>query len=340
MIYANLFQLDQSQNSVFSTNNSHEYEASYTLVPIRNLLLEKGIELNTVDMNIGRKTLFNLYSDGQNTMPPRGLNYLLAIENPFITPLNANIEYLKKFDRVFTWNRNLLNLPNVTQIFLPNKIRLDQFPSFDQRSIFASLINSNKVFPFTLEADLYLERIKVIRWYEKNAPEDFHLYGMGWNKPIKAYTTKNKLFRRIQRIRTQLFGYKPFPSFKGEVKYKDQVLSKTKFAYCFENVSELPDYITEKIFDCFFSGCVPVYWGSETIKDHIPSNCFINRRDFKSTGEVHRYLQHITEEEYSHYQENIKEYLLSQEARKFDIAVFSETVVQKILRDLSTQNLI
>ena len=80
---------------------------------------------------------------------------------------------------MFTWNRNLLELPNVTQVFLPNKIKHNQFASFDERPIFACLINSNKVFPFTLESDLYLERIKVIQWYEANQPQDFNLYGMG-----------------------------------------------------------------------------------------------------------------------------------------------------------------
>lgn len=340
MKYANFYQLDHAQNSIFSENNLHLYEPSYTPTLIRNLLLKDGIELNTRDINVDRKILFNLYSDGQNLPLQEGLNYLLAIENPFITPLNSDPEYLSKFDRVFTWNRNLLDLPNVTQIFLPNKIKHNNFAKFDQRPIFSCLINSNKVFPFTLETDLYLERINVIRWYEANNPKDFHLYGMGWDKPIKAYTAKHKLYRRLQRIRTQLFGYKPFPSYQGEIKDKGDILQKAKFAYCFENVSELPDYITEKIFDCFFSGCVPIYWGSETIKDHIPANCFINRRDFKNTNEVHQFLKCINEHEYSKYQENIKQYLVSSEVEKFDIKNFSETIVEKIIGDLTTRQLI
>lgn len=340
MKYANFHQLDHSQNSIFSKNNLHLYEPSYTPVLIRNLLLKEGIELNTADMNLDRQILFNLYSDGQKLQLQEGLNYLLAVENPFINSLNLDLEYLSKFNRVFTWNRNLLSLRNVTQVFLPNKFKHIEFEKFDQRPIFSCLINSNKVFPYTLETDLYLERIKVIRWYEANSPKDFHLYGMGWDKPIKAFTIKDKFNRRIQRLRTQIFGYKPFPSFRGEIKNKGDVLSKAKFAYCFENVSELPDYITEKIFDCFFSGCVPIYWGSETIKDHIPSNCFINRRDFKSTDEIHQFLKSITEHEHSKYQENIEQYLLSPDAKKFEIENFSETIVEKIMGDLIAQKLI
>lgn len=334
MQYANFIQIDRFQNSAFDVFKHHLYEPSYTPVPIRNLFLEHGIELNTPDLNEGKKIIFNLLSDGQTEMLPEGINYLMAIENPYITPQNADINYLSKFKRVFTFNRNLLKLPNVTQIFLPNRIRVENFSRYDDRPIFACLINSNKTFPFSLNSDLYSERIKTIRWYEANQPLDFHLYGMGWNKPLKAYTFKNKVVRRIQRLGTQLFHYKPFPSFRGEVENKGTILSKAKFAYCYENVNDLPDYITEKIFDCFFSGCIPVYWGSETIKEHIPANCFINRNDFKDTSHVHQFLKEVDESTYYKYQSNIKHYLLSPEAKKFDINHFSETIVNTILTDL------
>lgn len=335
MQYANFIQLDRFHNSAFDLLNHHLYDPSYTPVPIRDLFLSHGIELNTPDLNIGREAIFNLFSDGQTGSPPPGINYLMAIENSHITPQNANHIYLSKFKRVFTFNRNLLQLPNVTQIFLPNRIRVESFPQFNDRPLFSCLINSNKTFPFLLNSDLYLERVKTIRWYEENQPLDFHLYGMGWDKPLRAYNFKNKIVRRIERLGTQLFGYKPFPSFRGEVKNKNTILLRAKFAYCYENVSDLPDYITEKIFDCFFSGCVPVYWGSETIKDHIPANCFINRSDFKDTAQVHQFLKGIDQEAYRKYQANIKHYLLSPEAKKFDINYFSETIVNTILADLN-----
>ena len=85
---------------------------------------------------------------------------------------------------------------------------------------------------------------------------------------------------------------------------------------------------------------MPIYWGSETIKEHIPSACFINSRDFKDTNEVHSYLKSISHEEYSKYQKNIKQYLLSPEAKKFDITNFSEAIVQNITADLNTRKLI
>jgi hypothetical protein len=335
MQYANFIQENRRQNSTFDPLNYHLYNSNYTPIPIRNLLLEHGIELSTPDLNEGKAVIFNLFSDGQTGVPPQGINFLMAIENPYINPQNINLAYINKFRRVFTFNRNLVNLPNVTQIFLPNRIRIESFPQFDDRHLFACLINSNKTFPFSLKSDLYLERVKTIRWYEENHPLDFHLYGMGWDKPLRAYSFKNKVTRRIQRIGTQLFNYKPFPSYRGEIENKYQVFSKAKFAYCYENVNDLPDYITEKIFDCFFGGCVPIYWGSDTVNDHIPANCFINRSNFKNTSQVHKFLKTIDEDTYHAYQANIKKYLSSIEAKKFDIDYFSKTIVNAILSDLN-----
>ena len=35
-------------------------------------------------------------------------------------------------------------------------------------------------------------------------------------------------------------------------------------------------YVTEKIFDAFKAGCVPVYWGAENITKYVPAECFID----------------------------------------------------------------
>jgi hypothetical protein len=138
----------------------------------------------------------------------------------------------------------------------------------------------------------------------------------------------------VQRLASQLFRFRPFPSYAGEIEDKIELYRTVKFAYCYENVANFPDYISEKIFDCFFGGCIPIYWGSNTINNHIPTDCFIDRRDFKNTEEVHRYLLNINENEYENYQNNIHRFLLSSKAMKFDISNYVSTIINKILMDL------
>ena len=71
------------------------------------------------------------------------------------------------------------------------------------------------------------------------------------------------------------------------------------FAFCFENSDSYCGYITEKIFDAFFSGTIPIYFGAPDIQDYIPKNCYIDYRQFHSTDELVKKLKSIVEENYN-----------------------------------------
>lgn len=336
MKYANYYEQDRLENSPFEEfDRHHKYNPTYTNRLLRSQFLNLGIELNTPDINEGRKIEFNLLNNAMNCSDIHGPKYLIASENPYICPRNINLNYLKSFKQVFTWNSDLLDLPNVTKIFVPNKISLEKFTPFSERKIFSCLINANKAFDQEICGDLYAERIRVIRWYEQKAPDYFSLFGLGWGKPEPAFSASSKVIRRVKRLATQLFHYKPFPSYEGPIENKGRVYSKAKFSFCYENVAGLPDYITEKIFDSFFWGCVPIYWGANTIDEHIPKKCFIDRREFKDTSEVHRYLLSIKENEYQDYQKNISDFLSGPAAIKFDTNTFADIITGKIYSDMS-----
>lgn len=67
--------------------------------------------------------------------------------------------------------------------------------------------------------------------------------------------------------------------YRGSCENKLEVMSRYNFALCYENMP-MDGYVTEKIFDCFYSGCIPVYWGGSDISAFIPKNCFISRNEF------------------------------------------------------------
>jgi hypothetical protein len=336
MIYGNIFCEDFTANQLFDYSNSRNSDGLFTpYIALRDKLLEFGIEINTPDVNSGKIASFEIHMDGRLLVEGHIDRYLIAVENPLINKFNGNLEYLKNFRRVFTWNSSVLNLPGAIKIMVPNNIIVSEFRGFLDRKIFSCLIGSNKVAPWLGPRDLYGERIRTIRWYEQNAPSYFCLFGRGWGKPSAAFMRRDKFLRRIGRLRTQLFGYKPFPSWNGEVIFKSDILSSAKFSYCYENMSDLPNYITEKIFDSFLSGCIPIYWGANNILEYIPSNCFIDRRKFENTDEVHRYLLSITPEEYLRYQMNILDFLKSEKSYLFGVESFITSISNAIAGDLS-----
>lgn len=320
---------------MFAAEDSvHRFNPTYTPRLLREEFLRQGIELNTPDVNKGRDVAFDLFFEGKEFVDDGIPKYLVALENPNINRLNQDRDYCKRFRKVFAWDKRLHDLPNVVKIMVPNRLEFGPFPPFAERDIFSCLINANKAFREPLQGDLYLERINTIRWYERNAPAYFELYGMGWQKPAPAFDLWGKLKRSVASLRVKLHGYRPFPSYRGEVRDKSSVMRRSKFAYCYENTLGPDNYITEKIFDSLLSGCVPVYWGAENVLDYIPANCFIDRRLFKDMAAVHRYLQSITAEQHAGYQTNIANFLRSESGRQFSAENFVQTIASEVLSDL------
>ena len=335
MIYGNIIADGRGNNTMFKDAEViHGGILTATFKLLRQAFLEQGIEINTPDINEGRQIAFDLLIDGKQIEENDIPKYLIALENPNHNHLNEDYEYCRKFSRVFAWDVRLHTLPNAVKILVPNQISPCRFPPFAERDIFSCLINGNKAFREAQTINLYLERINTIRWYEKHAPDKFDLYGTGWGKPTPTFNFIGKVKRPFIRLGTRLFGYKPFPSYKGEVRDKREIMRRSKFSYCYENSQGVTNYITEKIFDCFLSGCVPIYWGADNVLDYIPKDCFIDRRDFKNTAAVHEFLLSISSEDYDLYQANIGRFLNSESAKKFSSEYFVSTIVGFVSQDI------
>jgi alpha(1,3/1,4) fucosyltransferase len=335
MIYANVYADERTNNSLFALEDDvHRFNPTYTPRLLREAFLAHGIELNTVDLNVGREIAFELYIEGRPYVDNGIPKFLLALENPYINPLNESAVYCSNFVKVFAWDLRLYHLSNVTPIYIPHPLIQNPFLGFEQRTIFSCLINANKAFRHMLPNDLYMERIQTIRWYEKYAPKHFELYGMGWEKSTPAFDWLGKLKRIIPRLKTKLFGVNPYPSYRGEVANKTDVLQRAKFSYCYENTKDVTNYVSEKIFDSLVNGCIPIYWGSDNIHELIPSNCFIDRRNFADTAAVHQYLLSVTEAQFNAYQAHITAFLQSDAAKQFSSQHVVSVIVKNVIANV------
>lgn len=307
---------------------------SYYLM--REKLKHHGIEVNTDDVNGGRPLAFELHMDVQKQSISRAY-YLLMLETPQVWPANGTPSNWSRYRKIFTWNDDLVDGDRFIKINFPNPINASPVDGFSARDRFCCLISSNRSLTVQDDRILYPERVKTIRWFEQHAPQDFDLYGVDWDMPVVRGGLVGKLERRFWRALGRFVKLRPFPSYRGRVAHKRDVLTRTRFAICYENVRDLPGYITEKIFDCFFSGCVPVYWGASNITAHIPADCFVDRRQYKDTREVYNFLKAMTEQEFRGYQQRIAEFLQSDAVYPFSSEFFAETIVTTIVQDLGSQ---
>ena len=90
---------------------------------------------------------------------------------------------------------------------------------------------------------------------------------------------------------------------------KIKLLSGFKHSLCFENITDVEGYVSEKIFDCFKAKCIPIYWGASNIENYIPKDCFIDFREFKEYKKLLDFINSIDEVKYNEYIKNIEKLL-------------------------------
>lgn len=227
---------------------------------------------------------------------------LFLWEPPTVKSYNYSKKYHEPFGKVYTLLDALVDNQRYFKFFYPQPRMhmLENPPAFASKKL-CTLIACNKQSSYPLE--LYSERLKVIAFFEEKNADDFDFYGFGWQQ-------------------------EQYKNFKGDVPCKLNCLQNYRFSICYENMRDVPGYVTEKIFDSFFAGCVPVYWGANNIAHYIPKSCFIDRRDFGSMQELYDYLRAMNEEEYNRYLRNIRGFLQSSYAEVFSIEHFIKTVFE------------
>ena len=309
---------------------------------LRNKLLEHNIDLSTEDINsIEEAEIVIRFNVDENFLGSKNhKNYLIIQEPPTVLEKNWDTKLHSEFDRVFTWNESIVDNK---KYFLYNL-------AYDYSSDFRLESKNKKKLCVMIagykdskhELELYSERINTLNWFLKYHPNEIDLYGPNWpeyifNNRIVRNTRFNYYLRKcLPNIFIKLFAG-PNRIYGGKIESKRAVLCDYKFSICYENMHNVNGYITEKIFDSFSAGCVPIYWGANDIGKFIPANCFVDRRSFKSIQKLYNYISSISEKEYMEYLINIRTFLKSDAVKIFSVDYFAETFTHYILRDIFDQ---
>ena len=248
-------------------------------------------------------------------------------EPPIISQCNWEISRHGQFDKILTWNDALVDnrryIKTNCPYPLPAAIPIDL--SLKKRFCVVIAGHRKSSYPF----ELYSKREEIVRWFERTHPEDLDLYGRGWDRYNFSEKRPFSALNRLKFLRRLLAP--SLPSYKGAVEKKRPILEQYRFSICYENSSDMPGYITEKIFDVFAAGTIPVYWGAPNISDHIPAGCFIDKRDFKDYEALYSYMKSMTDEEYLRRLETIDSFVKGAKGERFSIPYFCETVFKELV---------
>lgn len=236
---------------------------------------------------------------------PKERKVAFIFEPPIIEPKAFTPAFSNRFAAVYySLINDLSGGENRYKFHYPHPLEpRAHWPDFGEKRL-CTLVVGNKMSHFP--NSLYQERRNAIDYFENHHPESFAFYGRGWSR-------------------------EEHPTYEGEPAWKLDAVSNFRFSICYENSVE-PGNITEKIFDSFCAGCIPVYWGAPDITDWVPKDCFIDRTEFADLDALYAHLNGMEREEYEGYLSRIRAFLTSEQAAVRSIDRLLDTMVEAVIK--------
>jgi alpha(1,3/1,4) fucosyltransferase len=119
-------------------------------------------------------------------------------------------------------------------------------------------------------------------------------------------------------------------AYRGPIADKLALLSSYRFGLAIEN-TRFPGYVSEKLFDCFFAGCIPVYDGAPDIHTYVPSEAFVDVRHFSGYADLDAFLRSMPQPTAERYLDAARAYLDSAQFSPFCAQEFAEQIIQALV---------
>ena len=215
----------QNKNRIFNNYSSiNRDDQNYPSYLLRKKFYESNILLNTYDYLDKNKDdnyslMFMVLPNNINEYidkHPSIEKYLVTWECEVISPITWDISLHKYFKKIFTWNDNYIDNKKYFKINLGWKIPTNLDFKTDKKDKFCTIIAGNKFVTHPLE--LYSERVKAIRWFEQNHPEEFDLFGTGWDN---YFDERHSKLNKLKFLKKALKPKYPLLSWRNTIKKRD-----------------------------------------------------------------------------------------------------------------------
>lgn len=320
---------------------------TYMYKALRKRLMKEGIELHTqykhrpedceVIICLNETAFFQSY-----TRSPANRKLLLILSEPPVYNANDWLECKHRvFDAVLSYAEELLKRDSKKYRYSPYPIQfassLADLP--DEQAFLARKLSCLVAGAFTITKgkpelkSLLHERYRILKWFNRHAPADLDFYSRSNPQDKFLYFRASSYLGRLspalrQKFATWLYRKNLEHIYKGAIKgtEKPRVLARYRFNMCLENTYGIRGLISEKIFDCFEAGTVPVYYGAPDIARHIPKSSFVAYEDFASLRDLHQFLRNMDYPSYLSYLQSAQHFL-QKEADYFSVDHFVEQIL-------------
>ena len=178
---------------------------------------------------------------------------------------------------------------NITSQLIANQNNFDLILTFSEE-ILKECPHSKKFIFGTTWLDLknlYLDKRNEISYIMtgKYATSGHKIRHEIWNK-YSTYPTLNKFNKNFLRT-------------PPRIEYKNIIFNHAKYSIAVENTRS-PNYITEKVIDCFLSKTIPIYYGCPNIGDFFNDKGILS---FSTMEELENIINHLDD---NFYEENLE----------------------------------
>jgi hypothetical protein len=109
------------------------------------------------------------------------------------------------------------------------------------------------------------------------------------------------------------------------------LLAKYRFALVYED-ARFNGYVSNRIFECFFARCIPIYSGAPDVAQYVPPSAFIDVRQFVTFPDLERFLMRLTEDDARRYVDAAHAFLISPAFESWCADRFARDVVDALLQ--------
>lgn len=329
----------------------------FPYVYFKQRIAEYGIDLATKDINSPVDSFLVFCLDDPHKLDvekgDEQVWCLLINDPPVYYPESWDPKQHERFDYVFTYDETLVDdtkyfyypIAQDTEYFSIPEIVSEA--EFHLRTLATNVSNAVQKHQDTQFPNCtHYRRYNTIKWYGKDHPEDFGFYSGTFLKRDYYFS-----FRGVRFLKKVLpkYSFRKLAAssqkdlikvFKGELAplEKFEVIKNYKFYYCYENTVGINGYVTEKIFDCFYCGIVPIYWGAPNIKELIPYKCFVDGRDFSDEESLYAFIKGMDYAAYRNYLEQAQVFLRSTEMERFTVKNSIDCILKPLMPHIENRH--
>lgn len=256
---------------------------------------------------------------------------LVRMEPSVVLPANFARSRHSQFGKVVTVggcdSRDSLSVP--WPLLWPSVPELEKLRNTD-RVERVVVINGNKM--SFIRGELYSLRRKAIK-----AVSNLDLYGTQWDSKLASRLviaaksfTQAVLSLKIPRPSGLTLWFQNYPKSKGPVVHKLVTMAHYKYALVLENSAE---YMSEKLMESLFAGCIPVYVGPDPETFGIPKDLVIRAQP--NLRSIQEGLAVAENWNIDQFHSKLRVFLSSSEVRDF---WDHKRVFEQILEEVQTAN--